>query len=174
MSASSVLWSELTTANACNPSSDIYTYWSQPNGLCPGGKFAIPSQAVGIQATIVLATLFSFFACSLGFSTSASRSGGGYGAAVSSLCAMVFAVCAFAIWTTWPLSMALQTAPGSYVPVWTTSGNLAVSAKTTLGYGSSYVLTVVAFAFLVFSTVGFFAVSHRLGDEADGAFGAGI
>ena len=179
VSASTVMWSDLNTDNACQPGSAIYLYWSQPNGLCPassGGtpQFALPSQVQGIQACMVLATIFAFFTCASGFSVSASRGAGGYAGGACSLLATIFCIASFAIWTTWPLSTSIQSAPG-YVPVWTAGGALYPSQPVVLGYGGTYVTTVISFVCLLFSTVSLFSISHRLDDEpAAGAFGAGI
>jgi hypothetical protein len=133
--ASSVWWSEINSANACQPGTDIYKQWSQPNKLCDtNGNFVMPSAVIAIQATTCLATIFSFFACALGYSVTASHEGGSYGAAVASLLAMVFSICAFALWCTWDMSMALRTSPGGVVPLFTTtagqiqpSSNVSVS-----------------------------------------------
>ena len=132
-----VLWSDLNSANACNPATPIFTQWSNKFGMCSENSagsysFVLPSEIQGIQACIILATICSFFTCLTGMSVSSTREGGGYGAAVCSLLAMVFTIAAFAIWTTWNVSTALMSSSGSVIPQWTTGGVLTPSPQVTL------------------------------------------
>lgn len=140
-----VWWNQLNSGNTCAPTSPLLL-WAQENNLCNAdGQFVMPSESMGIQACIVLATIFSFFACCSGFSVSKSKASGGSSAACTSFLAMVFTIAAFAIWTTWPMSTKLQSAQGDYVPVWRspTSTNPVYSIgltpmKISMYYGVSY------------------------------------
>jgi len=125
-----VWWSQVNSANACQPGTDIYTQWSNPMGMCDANNnFVFPAAVMAIQATTILAVIFSFFTCSIGYSITGSKQGGGYGAAVSALLAMIFSICAFALWTTWNLSMQLQSSTGYPVPLWTTTANVLQPSK---------------------------------------------
>ena len=73
------------------------------------------------------------------------------------------------------MSTKLLNSPGSQIPVWTSTGQLGLSPQVWLGYGSTYITTVISFVFLLFSTVTLFSVANRLDSEpSDGPFGAGI
>jgi hypothetical protein len=114
-----VWWSNLNTANTCSQTSPLYQNWAVPNNLCNAdGQFVIPPESVGIQACMVLATIFSFMACCTGFSVSRGKTPAGASAACASFLAMVFSIAGFAIWTTWSMSLRLQRPAGDYVPVW--------------------------------------------------------
>ena len=87
---------------------------------------------------------------------------------------MVFSIAAFAIWTTWPQSLRLQNS-GDYVPLWAVVGG---STKIVLsnnvirmGYGWTYITTVISFVLLLFSTCAFSAVSKRLSEDDGGSYG---
>jgi len=172
-----VWWNQLNTQNVClNPNPSVLL-WAANNNLCPNGKFAVPPESLGLQACIVLATIFSFLACASGFSVSRSRAGGGGSAACTSFLAMVFSIAAFAIWTTWPMSTNLQGA-GDNIPIWvsgTVTGTytIGVSPKVKLYYGWTYITTICAFVLLLFSTCTFSAVSKRLSEDDGGGFGTG-
>ena len=137
-----VWWNQLNSANTCSLTSPLQP-WAQSNGLCDANNnFVMPSESMAIQACVVLATIFSFFACCAGFSVSRSKAGGGGSAACSSCLATIFAIAAFAIWTTWPMSLKLQNSPGDYVPVWTASSSINPNyviglspSRVTLYYG---------------------------------------
>lgn len=134
-----VWWNQLNSGNTCSTGSPLYT-WAMNNSLCnEDGAFVMPSQSMGIQASIILATIFSFFACCSGFSVSKSKAGGGSTAAVTSFLAMIFTIVAFSLWSTWPMSTKLQGYPGDQVPVWrsVTSGS---SAEYTIGLSPSKVI----------------------------------
>jgi hypothetical protein len=81
--------------------------------------------------------------------------------------AMIFCICAFAIWTTWPLSLSYQYSPGEFIPVWVAPSitnpvyTIGLSpSRVTLYYGWTFVTTCCSFVLLVFSTA-LFAVAAR-------------
>jgi len=175
-----VWWNQLNSANTCSATSPLLA-WSVPNNLCDSnGNFVMPSESMGIQACVVLATLFSFFACCSGFSVSKSKASGGSGAACNSFLAMIFTIAAFAIWTTWPMSTRLQSSQGDFVPVWRApQSNTPVYTigltplKVQLYYGWTYITTVSSFVLLLYSTVTFSAVAKRLAEDDSDPWGTG-
>jgi hypothetical protein len=136
-------------------------------------NFVLPTAVVAIQATTVLAVIFSFLACALGFS--GGRDAGGYGAAVSSLVGMIFTICAFSLWCTWNLSQQYRSQQGYVVPLWTnTPGVLQPSQAASMWFGASFVLEVMAFLTLLVATCTFFAVASQQRSRYEaGDFGSG-
>jgi hypothetical protein len=128
--AQPVWWSDLNSANTCDPSLNLQK-WTTPNNLCnSNNQFVIPSAAQGIQACTILATIFSFFSCSIGCSMARLSRVAGPIAAVSALLAMIFSIAAFSIWATWPMAQRYRsssnpaflggTQVGDYIPLWVT------------------------------------------------------
>lgn len=189
-SSNFVYWADLNVKNVCeSPNSEVLTLYGKPYGMCaedpaaPGSyTFALPSAVMAIQATVILATILSFFTCVAGYSINSSKDVGAWVAAGTSLLAMIFTICAFSLWCTWDLSSQCVYGDGCYVPVWQTQGVLSLVSvkgspiKIKMYFGGSWIVTVLSFMFLLISTGGFFTVaaSYKRRDEDAGTFGAGI
>jgi len=73
------------------------------------------------------------------------------------------------------MSIAYQSGPGYPVPLWTsTTGILQPSEPVHMWYGASYVLIILAFVNLLFTTLTFFSVANQLKGSDTGEFGAGV
>lgn len=181
--ANIVWWSDLNSANVCNPATASVSAlaWGLNHGLCPNGSYVAPPQAVGIQACVVLATILAAISGLVGFSITPAKSGGAGIALCLSFSAMVFTIATFAIWTTWPMSLALQSSTGSRIPVWGSEIGGPMRLTTTpnnvrVYYSWTYVMTIFSFMALLISSFGFanvVAQSRKEDEEEQGDFGVG-
>lgn len=186
-----VWWGDLNSANVCDGPGEGMLPWTEKNNLCTDDKkFIMPTESQAIQASIVLATILSFMSCVSGFSLGRSGASGGGVAACTSFLAMIFASVAFSLWLTWPMSIRLRsfeneaylsgTQDGDYVPVWasiTSKGQHAIALSPVpirMGFGWTFVTTILSFVLLLFSTATFSSVAKQMSEADAGDFGKGI
>ena len=159
--AQPVSWMDLNTQNLCNPSLG-FQKWTIPNELCnSNNEFVLPSEIQGIQASVVLATIFSFFSCSVGFSLGNNQRAKAIFALTSTILAMIFSIAVFSIWSTWGMSQRYRSLDnkalnggiqaGDYIPLWiipSGEGSAQIGLSITpisLSYGEYHVLCALLF-----------------------------
>lgn len=151
-----VHWNNIPSDQACQRGSVVFEQWAGPLQYCSNwntnattGSFSVPSTIVATQAFIVLATIFSFFAatlgcCDAGYPQEKDGGAGGkalaVGAAISAFVAFVFSLAAFAQWIHIDYVDRLDSSnTGFWAPVWgiptTNSAQVltAVAAHMNLG-----------------------------------------
>jgi len=79
------------------------------------------------------------------------------------------------------MSTKLQSSEGDYLPVWTSrtaqTPDFVIGVtpqRVSLGYGWTYITTIVSFVLLLFSTCTFSVVAKKLSEEDSDPFGTGM
>lgn len=126
------------------------------SGFVAGTKFKVPSDVVGVQACIVIATIACFFAAIVGTADAGMEEGGragkglGVTATVFSFLAFVFSLTAYCVWSQNAMVKGITRVPITVgLPYFQTGVNgsqvlLAALPSFTLWFGSSWGCALVA------------------------------
>ncbi|KAH9258178.1 hypothetical protein BASA81_003762 [Batrachochytrium salamandrivorans] len=163
-SQSTVYWTDLDSANACQIGSAIYQQWSGPYGMCPPCRdnlnancFQMPADTqfkiimvfstIGLAIILIVVQLLDFLTC--GFAVLCCRPL----EVVFSILLMSSATLTFPFWTTTGLQAQLVSSRGSVIPVFAANGSLVPSEIVVMGKDNGYILMCAGLASAVLAVL---------------------
>lgn len=154
-------WTDMTSAAACDASSEVYTMWAGKYGFCDAanGTFSIPTDVVVVQAFSIMTIIFLCLTVISGCLAEPAGVPALLFAALTSFLAMICAIVSFSTIAANPWNQDLLQGVGT-MPFRQVTGDWALLKGVRLFYGPSFGGSIFVFIVSFFATIILFQASH--------------